>query len=87
MLDLRSESYAALGPAPASAFSLRVVSEDERGRRVALSHFNKHAKGQFARAVISAGIDHGSVDSLLAWAVASGIRLEPGAEGELELVA
>ena len=86
ILDLRSEAYAALGPAPASSFSLRVVSENERGRRVALSHFNKQGKGEFARAVVAAGIDHGSVDSLLGWAAASGIPLERGAEGELELV-
>jgi cytoplasmic iron level regulating protein YaaA (DUF328/UPF0246 family) len=86
VLDLRSESYAALGPVPESAHYLRVVSEDARGRRVALSHFNKSGKGRFTRAVVAAGIDHDSVDSLLQWAAASGIRLERGAEGELQLV-
>ena len=86
VLDLRSEAYAALGPAPRSAVYLRVVSEDARGRRVALSHFNKKSKGEFARAVIAAGVDHGTVDSLVAWAAGAGIRLEPGARGELELV-
>jgi cytoplasmic iron level regulating protein YaaA (DUF328/UPF0246 family) len=87
ILDLRSESYTALGPAPDTALYVRVVSENAQGRRVALSHFNKHGKGEFARSVIAAGIDHGSVESLLAWAASAGIRLEHGAPGELELVA
>ena len=86
VLDLRSESYATLGPAPVSATYIRVVSEDARGRRVALSHFNKKGKGEFARAVIAAGIDHGTVVELVAWAAGAGIRLEPGAPGELDLV-
>jgi cytoplasmic iron level regulating protein YaaA (DUF328/UPF0246 family) len=86
IVDLRSESYAALGPAPTDSVYVRVVSEAESGRRVALSHFNKKSKGEFVRSVLLAGIDHGSVDSLIAWATASGIRLSKGAEGELELV-
>jgi hypothetical protein len=86
VLDLRSESYAALGPAPASAWYLRVLAEDEAGRRTALSHFNKKGKGEFTRAVIESGIDHGSVDSLLEWAAARDIRLSHGAPGELDLV-
>lgn len=86
VLDLRSESYAHLGPAPQSATYIRVVSEDARGRRVALSHFNKKGKGEFARAVIAAGLDHATVDDLVAWAAATGIRLEQGARGELDLV-
>lgn len=92
LLDLRSESYATLGDAPAGSWYLRVVTE-RRGegeaqgtRRVALSHFNKSAKGEFVRAVCLAGIDHDTADSLLDWAAASGIRLERGAPGELDLV-
>jgi uncharacterized protein len=86
VLDLRSESYATLGPAPATASYIRVVSDDASGRRVALSHFNKKAKGEFTRALIQAGIDHSTVDELLVWAASAGIRLERGAAGELDLV-
>ena len=86
LIDLRSESYATLGDAPDGAVYLRVVSETAGGRRVALSHFNKAAKGAFVRAVCLAGIDHDSVESLLAWAAGSGIRLEPGAPGEVDLI-
>lgn len=86
LLDLRSEMYAALGPAPEGAWYVRVVSEDPTGRRQALSHFNKKAKGEFTRAVVSSGVDHASVEDLLAWAATAGWRLERGAPGELDLV-
>jgi cytoplasmic iron level regulating protein YaaA (DUF328/UPF0246 family) len=86
VLDLRSEAYAALGPVGPHALYLRVVTQDGRGRRVALSHFNKKAKGEFTRALLTAGIDHGSPDDLLAWASTAGWRLETGAPGELDLV-
>ncbi|WP_309620218.1 peroxide stress protein YaaA [Salinibacterium sp.] len=86
VLDLRSDSYAALGPAPSSVVPVRVVSQDSRGRRVALSHANKAGKGSFIRAVVEAGVDHASVDSLLQWAGTAGIRLER-AEAGLDLLA
>lgn len=90
ILDLRSESYVALGPAPESSWYVRVVSadgpEDGSGRRPALTHFNKKAKGQFTRAVLEAGIDHRDPESLLGWAAREGIRLLIGVPGELNLV-
>ena len=76
VIDLRSDSYIALGPAPVSALAVRVVSEDARGRRTALSHVNKAGKGRFARALVEAGIAHTEVDSLLEWASERDIRLE-----------
>ena len=88
ILDLRSEGYAELGPIPVrtDAVFVRVVSEGTDGRKRALNHFNKSGKGAFVRQLVTAGIDHPDVASVLEWARASGIRLEPGAEGELDLV-
>jgi len=88
ILDLRSEAYAALGPAPRREESLylRVVSEGEDGRRRALNHFNKKGKGEFTRALLLAGVVHPDAASLTAWAATAGIRLETGAPGELTLV-
>jgi uncharacterized protein len=88
LLDLRSEAYAKFGPLPdrPDAVFVRVVSEDDSGRRRALNHFNKHGKGEFVRRVIESGIDHPDADSLLAWAAGAGIRLDRGAPGELDLV-
>lgn len=87
ILDLRSESYAALGPLPVhdNAQYLRVVTQTATGQKKALTHFNKKGKGVFVRRLAEAGIDHESVDSLLQWAVSAGIRLERGKPGELEL--
>ncbi|GAB2461801.1 cytoplasmic iron level regulating protein YaaA (DUF328/UPF0246 family) [Conyzicola lurida] len=87
LLDLRSESYSALGPLPArdDAVYLRVVTQTATGQKKALTHFNKKGKGVFVRQLAAAGLDHGSVDELLEWASASGIRLDRGAPGELEL--
>ncbi len=87
ILDLRSEAYAALGPAPAGGRSLFVrVVTDEGGKRRALNHFNKAGKGMLTRKLLLAGVDHPDVDSLLAWARSADVRLEPGAAGELDLV-
>jgi len=88
VLDLRSEAYAALGPVPVrpDAVFVRVVSDDGDGRRRALNHFNKKGKGEFVRALVRAQLDHPDVESLLRWAPTAGVRLEPGAPGELDLV-
>jgi cytoplasmic iron level regulating protein YaaA (DUF328/UPF0246 family) len=87
ILDLRSESYAALGPLPRrdDAVYLRVVTQTADGRTKALTHFNKKGKGVFVRALATAGVDHPDVASLLDWAAAVGIVLHRGAPGELEL--
>ena len=86
VLDLRSEGYVGLGPAPADSEFVRVVTEGADGKRRALNHFNKKGKGEFARALIDARLDHDSVESLLEWAVGTGWSLGRGAPGELELV-
>jgi cytoplasmic iron level regulating protein YaaA (DUF328/UPF0246 family) len=88
IVDLRSEAYVQLGPIPADrhAFFVRVAAEGPDGRVRALNHFNKKGKGQFVRRILEAGIDHPSVESLLDWAAAAGIRLAKKGESELELV-
>ena len=85
VLDLRSEAYAQLGPAP-GASPIRVVAIGADGQRRALNHFNKRGKGLLVRAMLSAGIDHPHVDSLIAWAAGSGIDLARGRDGQLELL-
>jgi cytoplasmic iron level regulating protein YaaA (DUF328/UPF0246 family) len=87
ILDLRSEAYAALGPIPdrPNALYLRVVTQSADGRIKAMTHFNKKGKGEFVRALAESGIDHTDAASLMSWAASSGIRLDPGAPGELDL--
>lgn len=90
LLDLRSEGYAGLGPAPQREDSvyLRVLSAEEDGRRRALNHFNKHAKGAFSRSLLQAGEAFASVGELMDWAPTAGWTIEriDGRPGELALV-
>jgi cytoplasmic iron level regulating protein YaaA (DUF328/UPF0246 family) len=86
VLDARSESYRHLGRAPEGSWYLRMVSADPAGKRTPLNHANKKSKGQFTRALMIAGIEHETVDSLIDWAAASGFSLSKGAQGELDLV-
>jgi cytoplasmic iron level regulating protein YaaA (DUF328/UPF0246 family) len=87
VLDLRSEGYAALGPAPVGADSVFLrVTTDAGGLRRALNHEGKSGKGAFVRRLLEAGVDHPDAASLRAWADSSGIRLEHGEPGELVLV-
>lgn len=87
ILDLRSEAYVALGPAPQreGSYFLRLVAEGSDGAKRALNHFNKKGKGEFVRSLLLAGIDHPDVDSLLAWANEAGHTLGYGKPGELQL--
>ena len=89
VLDARSQGYAALGPAPHGVW-LEVVAEDAGGRRRALNHFNKHAKGELARALALSGENPDSAEELVEWGAAHGFRLEPqapaGGQARLALV-
>jgi cytoplasmic iron level regulating protein YaaA (DUF328/UPF0246 family) len=88
ILDLRSESYSALGPVqhPGPTAYLRVVSQGADGARRALNHFNKKGKGLFVRALATSGVVLDTVDELLDWAAANNITLTRGADGELDLL-
>lgn len=87
VLDLRSEAYVALGPAPDGSQFLRVLTEGAGGARRALNHFNKKAKGEFTRAILEAGIVFTTADELLDWAPTAGFRLERHSDGgELALI-
>jgi uncharacterized protein len=86
VIDLRSEGYRAFGPVQ-DAVALRVVSEDGTGRRKALNHWNKTAKGRLVRVL---GRTRPAVDDLasfVAWAAELGIVVERATDGVWELVA
>lgn len=86
ILDLRSDAYVALGPAPAGSEFLRVLTEGAGGARRALNHFNKKAKGEFTRAILDAGTVFTGADELLEWAPTVGFQLERHAPAELALI-
>ncbi|SEN33308.1 YaaA family protein [Cryobacterium luteum] len=88
LLDLRSEAYVALGARPQRPDSLylRVVALAGDGQKRALNHFNKKSKGEFTRALLEQEFDFRTTSELIDWAQSVGIRLGPGAAGELELI-
>jgi hypothetical protein len=75
VLDLRSEGYRALGPLDA-AVPLRVVSEGADGRRRALNHWNKTAKGRLVRALGRSRPVVGSMAGFQEWARSEGIVID-----------
>jgi cytoplasmic iron level regulating protein YaaA (DUF328/UPF0246 family) len=87
IVDLRSEGYAGLGPLPPGRESVyvRVLARDDAGRVRALNHFNKQAKGLFARAIVASGREFDDVAQLMDWARAEGYEVGLNG-GELELV-
>ena len=89
LIDLRSESYAALGPLGDrdDAVFVRVVTEGDDGRRRALNHFNKHAKGLLVRTYALERPRVRSVAGFVDWARSAGFRAEYAGDREVLLVA
>ncbi|ROQ41282.1 hypothetical protein EDF46_0658 [Frondihabitans sp. PhB188] len=85
VIDLRSEGYSELGPAPLGSAYVRVVS-DEGGRRRALNHFNKKTKGTLIARLLAARPDLATVEDFVGWARGEGMVVEPHG-GELVVVA
>jgi cytoplasmic iron level regulating protein YaaA (DUF328/UPF0246 family) len=85
LIDLRSKSYAELAPIPDSvpSFWVEVVAESSDGQRRAMNHFNKKAKGEFVRAVLSLKSRASSIADLKRAAKTVGLRLE---ESKAQLV-
>jgi cytoplasmic iron level regulating protein YaaA (DUF328/UPF0246 family) len=88
IIDLRSEGYAALGPAGphADAAFVRVMTEGADGVRRALNHFNKHAKGMLVRAFALERPRVRSVSGFVDWARSAGFRLESSGDREVLLL-
>ena len=80
VLDLRSEGYRQLGPVPGAVVP-RVVSVDGSGRRKALNHWNKTAKGRLVGLLARTGAEVSTVGELLSWATANDVRFEAHDDG------
>jgi hypothetical protein len=88
LLDLRSGGYAALGPLPDrdDTAYLRVLARGGDGTTRALNHFNKKAKGEFTRALLTAADPPETLEDLLDWAPGAGFVVEAAGPRELALV-
>lgn len=86
VIDLRSKEYARRDPVPPGGWTVRVVSEGDDGRRLAISHWNKLHKGIFVAALVRARPRAATLGGLLRWARGAGFHLERVADGHLDLV-
>lgn len=86
VLDLRSKDYARRDPVPADGWTVRVVSEGDDGRRLAVSHWNKLHKGLLVGALVRHRPKTATVPGIIRWANRAGFQLERVAEGQLDLV-
>ena len=86
-IDLRSKTYGELAPIPEDlhSFWVEVVAESSDGQRRALNHFNKKAKGEFLRSVLSLKSPASTIADLKKAAKAVGLRLEES-KAQLTLV-
>ncbi|WIM69041.1 peroxide stress protein YaaA [Corynebacterium breve] len=75
VVDMRSGTYQQLGKAP-GAMTVRVESVQEDGTRKVVSHFNKHYKGQLARALASSISDAADIAGVAEIASAAGFSTE-----------
>ncbi|HEY2765429.1 MAG TPA: peroxide stress protein YaaA [Pseudonocardiaceae bacterium] len=85
VIDLRSGAYAALAPV-AGAVTVRVLSEDGRGRRRPVSHHNKSHKGRLARLLATAPRELSDVAGVARVATRGGLRVEQTGEHALDIV-
>ncbi|MDQ2586345.1 peroxide stress protein YaaA [Saccharothrix yanglingensis] len=85
VVDLRSSPYNSLARVPGAAV-VRVVTEGEGGRRVAVSHFNKAHKGRLARALVKSRAEPGDLRALARVAVRAGLRVEVTGPATADLV-
>jgi cytoplasmic iron level regulating protein YaaA (DUF328/UPF0246 family) len=85
VVDLRSGAYAALARVT-GAVTVRVVSEDDAGRRRTVSHHNKAAKGRLAAVLAAARTEPDTADDVVRVARRAGLALERTGERALELV-
>ncbi|MFM7013778.1 MAG: YaaA family protein [Actinomycetota bacterium] len=78
ILDLRSNAYSDLAPIPDSIehFDVEVLEQDQGGIRKTLNHFNKAAKGEFAREFIETQNPDLSLKDLKSVAKKAGLGFE-----------
>jgi len=86
LIDLRSKEYVRRAPLPTGHWTVRVVTADAEGRRLAVSHWNKHHKGLMLAALVRDRPRLGGIRSLLTWAAATDIRLEATGPDSLDLL-
>jgi cytoplasmic iron level regulating protein YaaA (DUF328/UPF0246 family) len=85
VVDLRSGTYASLARIP-GAVTVRVVIEDDTGRRRTVSHHNKAYKGKLAAVLATVPREPSTVEALVSVTRKAGLTVERSGERALELL-
>lgn len=85
VVDLRSGTYASLARIP-GAVTVRVVTEDDAGRRKTVSHHNKAYKGKLAAALATVPREPSTVEALVSVTRRAGLTVEHSGDQALDLV-
>lgn len=86
VVDLRSGTYSAFARLRPDAVTVRVVTENAKGERVTVSHFNKAYKGRLAHVLAVTRAEPSTVDQLAKVITKAGLVVERTGEHALELV-
>jgi cytoplasmic iron level regulating protein YaaA (DUF328/UPF0246 family) len=86
VVDLRSGTYSAFAKLRPDAVTVRVVTENARGERVTVSHFNKAYKGRLAHVLAATRAEPSTVDQLVKVITKAGLAVERTGEHALDLV-
>ncbi|HEY3465965.1 MAG TPA: peroxide stress protein YaaA [Amycolatopsis sp.] len=86
VVDLRSGTYSAFAKLRPDAVVVRVVTENDKGERVTVSHFNKAYKGRLARVLATTRAEPSTVDQLAKVIRRAGLTVERTGEHALDLV-
>lgn len=84
VVDLRSGSYAAFAPLP-DAIQVRVVTVMPDGRKLTVSHDNKHTKGLLARLLATSRAEPADVPALLRLLRRAGWAVERTGDRSVEI--
>ncbi len=86
VVDLRSGTYSAFAKLRPDAVNVRVVTENAKGERVTVSHFNKAYKGRLAHVLAATRADPSTVDELVRVIAKAGMVVERTGDHSLELL-
>jgi cytoplasmic iron level regulating protein YaaA (DUF328/UPF0246 family) len=86
VVDLRSGTYSAFAKLRPDAVTVRVVTENAKGERVTVSHFNKAYKGRLAHVLAVTRAEPSTVDQLAKVIRKAGLTVERTGEYALDLI-
>ncbi|MFG1647132.1 peroxide stress protein YaaA [Amycolatopsis sp. NPDC049252] len=86
VVDLRSGTYSAFAKLRPDAVTVRVVTENAKGERVTVSHFNKAYKGRLAHVLAVTRAEPSTVDQLAKVIRKAGLTVERTGDHALDLV-